>query len=32
MDIGKIERFGWKPAIKLEEGIRKTIVEIQDQF
>jgi GDP-L-fucose synthase len=32
MDTTKLTNFGWKPSIKLEEGIRKTIAEVKDQF
>jgi len=32
MDISKINSLGWKPSINLQEGIKKTILEIQDQF
>jgi GDP-L-fucose synthase len=32
MDTNKINNLGWKPTIKLQEGIAKTIKEVQDQF
>jgi len=32
MDINKIKKFGWEPEINLNEGIRRTILEIFDQF
>ena len=32
MDTSKINSLGWKPSINLQEGIKKTILEIQDQF
>lgn len=32
MDTTKINNLGWKPNIKLQEGIAKTIKEVQDQF
>ena len=32
MDTTKINNLGWKPTIKLQEGIAKTINEVQDQF
>ena len=32
MDTTKINNLGWKPTIKLQEGITKTIQEVQDQF
>jgi GDP-L-fucose synthase len=32
MDTTKINSLGWKPSINLQEGIKKTILEIQDQF
>ena len=32
MDISKISKLGWKPIIKLEEGINKTLLEIENQF
>ena len=32
MDTNKINHLGWKPFIKLEEGIRRTIEEVKDRF
>jgi GDP-L-fucose synthase len=32
LDTSKINNLGWKPSIKLQEGIRKTIDEVKDQF
>ncbi len=32
MDTTKITNLGWKPSIKLEEGIRQTIAEVVDKF
>ena len=32
MDTTNINNLGWKPSIKLKEGIRKTIDEVKDQF
>ena len=32
MDKNKINHLGWKPSINLLDGIRKTIVEVKDQF
>ncbi len=32
MDTTKINNLGWKPSIKLKEGIIKTIEEVKDQF
>ena len=32
IDISKISSLGWEPIIKLQEGIRKTILEIRQQF
>jgi len=32
MDTTKLSKLGWKPSIKLEEGIRRTILEVKDQF
>jgi GDP-L-fucose synthase len=32
MDTEKINKLGWKASIKLQEGIRRTILEVQDQF
>jgi GDP-L-fucose synthase len=32
MDSTKINNLGWKPSIKLKEGIRKTIDEVKNQF
>ena len=32
MDTTKINNLGWKPSIRLEEGIRRTIGEVMDQF
>jgi GDP-L-fucose synthase len=32
MDTTKISNLGWKPTIKLKEGIAKTIKEVKDQF
>ena len=32
MDTNKINHLGWKPSIKLQEGIRRTIEEVKDKF
>jgi GDP-L-fucose synthase len=32
MDTTKINNLGWKPSIKLEDGIRRTIEEVKNQF
>jgi GDP-L-fucose synthase len=32
LDTTKINKLGWKPSIKLDEGIRRTIEEVKDQF
>jgi GDP-L-fucose synthase len=32
MDSNKINSLGWNPAIKLQDGIRKTILEVTDQL
>jgi GDP-L-fucose synthase len=32
LDTSKINNLGWKPSIKLQEGIRKTIQEVADKF
>jgi GDP-L-fucose synthase len=32
MNTSKINSLGWKPSIKLEEGIKKTIEEVKDNF
>ena len=32
LDTTKINHLGWKPSIKLEEGIRRTIAEVKGQF
>ena len=32
MVTNKINNLGWKPSIKLEEGIRRTIEEVKDKF
>jgi GDP-L-fucose synthase len=32
MDTTKLNKLGWKPSIKLQEGIRKTIAEVANQF
>ncbi len=32
MDTTKLTNLGWKPSIKLEEGIRRTIVEVSNLF
>jgi GDP-L-fucose synthase len=32
MDTTKLNNLGWKPSIKLQEGIRKTIAEVANQF
>ena len=32
LDTTKINNLGWKPSIKLKEGIRKTIKEVVDKF
>ena len=32
MDTNKITGLGWKPSIKLKEGINRTILEVQGKF
>ena len=32
LDTTKINNLGWKPSIKLQEGIRRTIAEVKDKF
>jgi GDP-L-fucose synthase len=32
MDTTKINNLGWNPIINLKSGIRKTILEVKDQF
>jgi GDP-L-fucose synthase len=32
MDTNKIKNLGWKPSLKLKEGICKTIKEVKDKF
>ena len=32
MDTTKINSLGWKPSIKLQEGISRTIMEVKDKF
>ncbi len=32
MDTTKLNNMGWKPSIQLQEGIKRTIVEVADQF
>ena len=32
LDNTKINNLGWKPTIKIQEGIRKTLAEVADQF
>jgi len=32
LDTTKINNLGWKPTIKIQEGIRKTLAEVVDQF
>lgn len=32
LDTSKINNLGWRPSIKLEDGIRRTILEIVDKF
>jgi GDP-L-fucose synthase len=32
MDTNKINNLGWKPSIKLTDGIRRTIEEVKNQF
>ena len=32
LDITKINNLGWKPSIKLQEGIRRTIAEVKDKL
>jgi GDP-L-fucose synthase len=32
LDTTKINKLGWKPSIKLQDGIRRTIEEVKDQF
>jgi len=32
MDTTKINKLGWKPSIKLNDGISRTIAEVMHQF
>jgi len=32
LDTTKINNLGWKPSIKLQDGIRRTLEEVKDQF
>ena len=32
LDTTKINKLGWKPSIKLQEGIRRTIAEVKSKF
>jgi len=32
LDTTKINNLGWKPSIKLQEGIRRTIAKVKDKF
>jgi GDP-L-fucose synthase len=32
LDTNKINELGWKPSIKLNEGLKRTIEEVKDQF
>ena len=32
LDTSKINKLGWRPSIKLEEGIKRTIEEVKDKF
>jgi GDP-L-fucose synthase len=32
LDTNKLTNLGWKPSIKLQEGLRKTILEVKDLF
>jgi GDP-L-fucose synthase len=32
LDTTKINNLGWRPSIKLQEGIRRTIAEVKDKF
>ena len=32
MDTSKINNFGWSPSITLAEGIKRTILEVYNQF
>ena len=32
MDIGKIKGFGWSPSITLTNGIKRTVLEVHNQF
>ena len=32
MDTSKINNLGWEPSIKLNEGIKRTILEVKNQF
>ena len=32
LDTNKLTNLGWKPCIKLQEGLRKTILEVKDLF
>jgi GDP-L-fucose synthase len=32
MDTTKLNILGWKPSIKLQEGIKRTIEEVADKF
>ena len=32
MDPYKLINLGWKPSIKLEDGIKRTIIEVENKF
>ena len=32
MDVGKIKDFGWSPTITLDSGIKRTVLEVYNQF
>jgi GDP-L-fucose synthase len=32
LDTTKINNLGWRPSITLEDGIRRTIQEVREQF
>jgi GDP-L-fucose synthase len=32
MDPYKLTNLGWKPSIKLEDGIKRTIIEVENKF